>query len=360
MLNLTHCRAYLIISLVICSHHALGADLCTFSPDLQSPLSSQAGALADRIPRRVELLQFVALYFRDTALEDRMEREFGRLKGEALKAVPADDKGYLFKIRVFTYESGAMSIPGSQLIYPVGPGSEPAEALSRTILGPTIMTSDPPPPAMNSSSYIWLAKGGGQACQIPAQHRREFELLARNEAQRKLDTDRAAGSFGGATRSAKVASFWDEVASANAQALSSAKNRDEIARLTARSDALTAEFEQLVAQYHETDRQMREAASFYNVLSQINALTTLIDSGTKAEKLFTSNDAKVDSAGPKESSSDLKKAADKINALEKRASAAERRLKELQKAHRSTNEALKSQYRKNGVQPGKGPVLIWH
>ena len=73
--------------------------------------------------------------------------------------VAGGSKGYLIKVEMYSDEFGTPVIPEGQLVFPIGTGSEPVDALTEFIRVPRIQK--PPPSGLrNDSYYLWITKDG--------------------------------------------------------------------------------------------------------------------------------------------------------------------------------------------------------
>jgi len=119
--------------------------------DLLDPSDPAATLDLVESPLSTNLLQRAALKFRDKALESQFVQQLRDLTSTMKSAVDGKKLGYLPKVEMCSDESGTPVIPGGQLVFPIGAGTEPVDALAEFIRVPRVEA--PRPTNLENDSY---------------------------------------------------------------------------------------------------------------------------------------------------------------------------------------------------------------
>ncbi len=148
---------------------------------------SSAIDLAD-VPPGISLLRSAGLMLRDELLTRQLNEEFSTLTERIDQALVSDKYGFLLEVELYLGPNGEPNVPGGQLLYPIGAGREPLDAMAEHLREPSLRAGNPPgPPFQNRSYHIWVTRSddGLKGHTIPTEFREHLLSEARLEAQRR-------------------------------------------------------------------------------------------------------------------------------------------------------------------------------
>lgn len=239
----------------------------------------------------VQVLQFIGVRFQDTALESRANADLSAIQGLLAESLRGPDVGFLLEISLYTDEFGNVVIPSGQLVYPVGLGGEPVDALAEHLRQPQLRASPRLPLNLRNGTYhVWVTRAGGETIgrTIPSAFRERFVKVAASEARRRQMTARWEQSFpGDARRSVVRAAYWSEVATSRAVILQRKGAREEAEALTAEMRRLEQRTNALYKDYQRAEAALGRAQSHAATLEAIATIASFLKAGIEAGALIS-------------------------------------------------------------------------
>jgi hypothetical protein len=254
------------------------------------------------VPPRIALFQQLTLFLRDAVLEAQFDKEFSGLVREVDARLGDRPLGYLLLSELYSDEHGAPIIPSGQLIYPIGVGREPTDALAEHIRGHRLQVPRPKWP-INHSTYLWIRKRDGKlgANVMARQGRASFERGAREEARRRdlLADPHRYGTKGIAA--VKRAEFWATVAQTHSNQIRAKERQatldDLLRRFTASQDAFNHAF----GAYRTAEEELSRRQALQATLGHAAAVLDVISAAVKVQALTSSNGRPAsDAADPRD------------------------------------------------------------
>lgn len=249
-------------------------------------------------PLGMTVLQFVAIKYRDDALQSRLATDINALAPKIEAEIASKPMGYLLEVNVYTGDGDILQIPGGQLISLVGPGREPVDSLAEAMRVPSISNAAPPG-ASNRSFYVWLKQDGGtlKATVMTPEFSRGIEPVARGEAIRR---DRMAAfeqaDPGTMLRTVQRAEFWEKVYEQRSAAVTDEANRLTIQRLNREMKKQQDHLNKLYEEFQEAVAASQRSSSFVETMQMISTITSVVGAGIQAGSMI-GNLGPVGSAG---------------------------------------------------------------
>lgn len=253
------------------------------------------------LPNKANLANFLAAKFQDKILEVNFEKQLTKLIGESSKAIGKNKLGYLLEVEYYLASDGmTVIVPGGQLIFSIGLGTEPLDALAEYRRKAVIKPSHPAN-AENYSYHLWLTKDANEKLKfdsIPCSSSKTLLANALAEAkQRNLEAAFFRSVPDDYISKIQRADFWQKVVSERAQFLKDQARRlriqainEEMARLQVDMNKQYDLFQRLINEYN---RQQQ----YLNTLNTIKSITDIIGSGIQAASLLSSSGSKASQAG---------------------------------------------------------------
>lgn len=267
--------------------------------DLFDPGSSSGALDLAETPLWLTLLQAAGLEVRDKALEHKFANELDHLKSQVESAVGDKGLGYLLKVELFADEFGTPVVPAGQLVFPIGPGTEPTDSLAEFIRVPRLQAT-PPTGLRNMSYYIWLKKRKGKLSggMVPSEFREVLERQAREEAQmrNRLGQWEAALPPGG-LRQLQRDQYWADVADKYAKFLATQDSRKRVDNLRKQFDEAEAKFNEAYKQFQETAESLARKQQFSGALQTMGLITSIFDNAIKLGSVSSSASGAVKDTG---------------------------------------------------------------
>lgn len=267
----------------------------TTSPVLDFPSPSSVFDIDTRpaTPPHVWLLQQVSLAVTNAALQTEFDREVAALTAQIKTTLDGHNFGYLIKVEIYANEYGVPIIAQGQLVFPVGPGIEPLDALAEDYRRP-IMRSPPPQGFINSTQYVWFRLQDGKlvgSSQAP-ELRQSFEAQAEAEARRRNLLGAYYSIAGDGMIRVQRAAYWDEIARRDLNQITNAEKRQVIANLQQQFQATQDKFNQLYAQYQDTLVRYNQAQNLLGALNTIDLITGVVSGAIRSSQLISAGNMK--------------------------------------------------------------------
>lgn len=249
-------------------------------------------------PLAITVLQFGGLKFRDHFIESTFTRQLGDMAGRIEGAIAGKNKlGYLLKVNIYSDEFGTLVIPGGQLLFPIGVGTEPLDALAEFTRTPVVMHGESSG-FDNRSYYVWITKKGPKYSvdAIRQESRSAFEKRAREEAHRRdLLAIYSTALPADAVQSVKRAAYWQEVVRTYADHLKSEANREEVQALSQQFVNAQRTFNAAYRAFQETEAELAKQKRDSQVLLIASTVAQMVENACHAKSLVSSTGAPVSS-----------------------------------------------------------------
>jgi hypothetical protein len=252
-------------------------------PDLFDPIDpSKAFDLTD-LPVGVTLLQMMALELRDRTLGAQFEADLDKLREIMETSIGKNGLGYLLRVQIYSDEFGTPVVPAGQLVFSIGAGTEPADALAEFIRRPGL-EADKPKGLRDESYYLWVKRKDGKlvAGAIPREFRENLDETARQEADRRNllgDWQRALPD--GGFKAIQRAEYWNEVATKYSHFLQSQEDRDRVEAIRKQFNDAQDKFNEAYKKYLETEAELASQAQFSRALDTISAIGAVLNAADK-------------------------------------------------------------------------------
>ncbi len=247
------------------------------------------------VPLGITILEGIAAGFSDAVIQAQFDTQLSALQEKISTAIGDTGMGFLIEVKYYEDYLGRKSIPGGQLIYPVGVGTEMVDAMAEHLrpglLRPSFARRTPPSSFKNMTYHIWIKKTEGgnlQGSVQPAMFRDRFMKDSNAEAERRNQMVLFERSFPGDTiKYIQRAEFWQEVISSYRSQLSSDVKRAKIDDLNRRMNLLQQDFNKVYARYQKTEQEIARKQSYLSALETVSNITSIIDSGIRTGSLLS-------------------------------------------------------------------------
>lgn len=272
-------------------------------PDEKLPGSLRLGDEVDagsrvlgmaNLPLEVELIQLAALRFRDAIIEHNFQQQFQRLEGTVKDALANPTVGYLIEVSIYTNEFGVPVVPGGQLLYTVGVGVEPIDALAESIRRPSIRASTDATSGLNNSSFfIWLTKSEDKLVgrTIPGVFRKAFWAAATQEAKRR---DLAAAWTRSLPQdsyaSIQRAEYWIDVERTRSRLIQDARRKQQVTELVDEMRRLQERANGLYRRFQDLQAELFRQQYFTNTLATVSGITDIVRGAIELGALTSRSD----------------------------------------------------------------------
>lgn len=268
--------------------------------DLFDPADPSSTLDLTESPAGLTLLQRGALSLRDAQLKSQFDQELGSMIGTVEKTITKGTPGYLIKVEMYSDEFGTPVIPQGQLIFPVGVGTEPIDALAEFIRAPRV-EHVLPSGLRNDSYYLWVTKKGMDrysASVISRDFRRVLEQGAVKEAEHRnlLAIWKEALPANGLV-SVKRAAYWQEIARRYADHLATAEHKRQVAALTQQFEDAQQKFNIAYQAFQETEAELSRRNEFLQALQVASTLAGIVENACRIGSLQSSSGKSASAEG---------------------------------------------------------------
>jgi hypothetical protein len=266
--------------------------------DLMDPADPAATIDLAETPLGISLLQLAALKLRDQVLKAKFQAQLNDLSGIIERGVAGKGVGFLLKVEMYSDEFGIPSVPEGQLVFPVGEGITPVDALAEFIRTPHILPTHKN--LRNDSYYLWITKVGNKlnAGVVRPALRATLEKRALNEADRlNLLVDWRSAMPATGIESVNRATYWQEVANKYADHLASEEHKKKVRALVQEFDEAQQKFNVAYHAYQEVDAELRSQNILSNALGVASTLIGVVDAACKIQMLQSDSGKSVTSQG---------------------------------------------------------------
>jgi len=250
-----------------------------------------------KVPLGISLLQKGSLEFRDKVLKAQFSKEFSDLQNTIQGAIDHKDLGYLLKVQIYTDEMGVPDIPGGQLVFPIGIGTEPVGSLAEFLRRPQLM--QPTPSGLNNQRfYVWVKEKNAKLVgwTIAPEFRQNLEAAAQQEKTR-LDLLGQWALPGDAPKSIQRAQYWNEVGEKYGKFLKSEDRQNKVKELIRDFNNQQSAFTDAYKKFQETEADLARQQQQSATLDKASILIGIVDNAIKLGAL-TSNNSVVKDDGP--------------------------------------------------------------
>jgi hypothetical protein len=244
-----------------------------------------------------QLIRAIALSIRDHAIELQINQEFQKLQDQISASIRNEEIGYLIEATVYVDDFGTLVIPGGQILYPIGLGIDPLDAMAEHMAHPQVHAQ---PPQLNryrdSSFHYWIGKKNGELGARMIRKERTSKLRDAAHAEmlrRSMLNDWARGWPEEPYQSLARAQYWNDIEEAYGRALRDQLAKEQERQLGREMNASQTEFNKLYRAYQDLEREMQRHEEYLAALGKIGVITTIIDGAIKAHALFSPNDKAV-------------------------------------------------------------------
>jgi len=266
----------------------------TRADDLWDPLEPSAAFDIEtnpEVPLAIELMRLGALKLSDGKLREHFTAEVRSLQKAIAQGLESTTNGYLVKVEIYTDEFGTPDVPGGQLIFPVGEGKTPIDALAEYMRVPRY--ASPPRRLKDESYYIWFKREGPElkASAIRREWREVFERSAFDENRRRtlLGIVREADPNAVIT-AARRAEYWNDVANKHIGVLRSKREMERVMALVEEFKRAQTDFNNLYREYQVVDARLSEQRSLVSVLSIAGSIAGIVSEAVKSGKVVSAAD----------------------------------------------------------------------
>lgn len=253
--------------------------------------------LAD-LPLGASLMQMAALAFRNNVLQAQANQEFQTLQAAVADSLTSPEVGHLMEVSLYSDEFGNVAVPSGQLLYSMGIGTEPLDALAENLRHPQLRAGNPALANLrNNSFFVWVRHSDGKllAQTIAPEFRSRFLELGEAEARRRelLGAWRRALPHDPYESIAR-AEYWADVERTKATTLADKRAREAIESLVQSMRETQAAANDVLRRFRDAELRMQEQANFLSVLQGVSSLAALFKAGQEAYSLVcTLNGAAV-------------------------------------------------------------------
>jgi hypothetical protein len=298
----------LLLLLTLCSSQA---DVFQKPEDLFDPADTSSAIDLAEVPLWLDLLRSAGLVVQDAGFKKRFTDDFQDLQGEIEKSLIDPGLGCLLKVKMFVGPTGAIAIPGGQLIEPAGVGNTPIDALANLRATPYIGAQEWfEPPFEDQSYYIWIKREQGKlkAGIIPREGREALQKYAQEESHRR----RVINNVDQAVKSADVETlardkYWSDLAQKNRATLRDNAQRQRVQELV--QDFATAQrrFNEAYEQYLQKKEELREEQQNASTLQTISRIAGVVSSAVQLGQVASANNSDAKVTAPSNGQSDAPK-----------------------------------------------------
>lgn len=278
---------YASVLLIVMSVQNASSDESLTLPDFELGRGSKVFDLANT-PIGITILQEIGFQFRDNRFKKKLEGAINDVAPKIISDLQGVRAGYLIRVNSYISEHGALSIPGGQIITPIGRGLEPVDALAEDKRRPRLVNA-PVPGYKDESSYYWLYLDNEElkAKYLPPSMRAHLEKAAHKEARRR----NLMGSFvrsqeDGSLQRIQRASLWKEIYEKRANLVKDQLRADKIRRLNQEMAQLQSYANSLYEKYQELTKKIAEEQSRAAAFRFALDVSQVIVSGVKAGYLL--------------------------------------------------------------------------
>ncbi len=246
-----------------------------------------------RVPLFIDILQRLGLTLRDKSMEATFTKQFDDLRDLMHKEIAGSKMGYLLSVEAYTDEAGTPIVPSGQLVFAVGKGTEPIDALAESFRRPRMRSPRPQAYASSQSYYIWVKEREGKLTggMIPREFTDRLESIAKEEADRR---DLMGGWFTalppGGVEKIQRAEYWSDVARKYTAVLDSENRRANIARMTREFAIAQQSFNDAYIRYQDTVAEMTRINAYNATLNSIEKITALVSSAIQTGEVISRQD----------------------------------------------------------------------
>lgn len=232
-----------------------------------------------KTPLAADVLSKAGLVFRDHVLAEKANDEFRQLQDRISQSIRNEKSGFLVEVSVFVAkDSGAAVIPGGQLLFPIGLGIEPVDALAEFMRQPQLRAPLPQSGLYdNNTFYYWIGRQDGnlKARVVPREFLGRMQDAAHTEAnQRDLDAAWERAWPDENFKSIVRANYWTEVYRERADRLKTAAHQNEVREQTEKMNSLQADFNMMYTEYQKIDRGIRMQQDYLGTLDKFASLSS--------------------------------------------------------------------------------------
>jgi len=275
--------------------------LCSTSPQAQEDIGElfdpapTAGMLdLAQVPFIVDIMQKIALIFSENTLKMNFIEQFKDAQSFIQKEIEGSKMGYLVSVEVYADEFGTPVIPAGQLVFPVGKGVEPLDALAEHFRTNNLRT-ERPKGLTNHSYYIWLKMRDGKltGSRIPRELTNTLDRAANDEAARRNLMGSWVTSPTNGIAKIQRAEYWSDVATKYAALLESNERKGRIKKMTEDFKNAQQSFNEKYKRYQETVAEMTRIQAYNSTLEAISNIADLISSAVNLGDMISSTNPGV-------------------------------------------------------------------
>ncbi len=261
-----------------------------------------------KLPNVVNIVGLFGLKFQDMVLQKKFKQQFIELSNEANRVIAKNPKlGYLLQVEYYV-QGETVIVPDGQLIFSIGHGIEPLDALAELrrqgTFGPQA-----PKNAENHSYFLWLTKNNGKlkVDSIPCADAKDLLKEALAEArQRNLEAAFIRSVPNDYINNIKRAEYWQKIVTERAKLLQDAQRRARLEALNNEMRQLQVDFNRKYETFQRLVYEYERAQRYQATLNTIKSVTDLISAGMKASQIRSSSGVNASQAG--QPSNDLNQA----------------------------------------------------
>jgi hypothetical protein len=243
----------------------------------------------------------LALAFQTGAFDAKANQELAALEGLIRGSLTHSEVGYLLEVSAYTDQFGQISIPSGQILYPVGVGTEPLDALAEYFRVPHLRAYFDPPAGMRDNSFfVWIARSGDALSArtvAPEFHRHVVDLGLAEARRRSLLASWTRALPQDPYRSIVRAEYWREVADSRASMIQDEQRRKDVLALTRRMEELQARANAVYREYQEVVRQLAQRNTFFEILAAVSAVSNVFRSAMELNALVSGPAGDIPVAG---------------------------------------------------------------